>query len=129
MSRATQPGAKPGTSPTGWSQRLPTKRAATARASCSPSCRRRGRCIPTLRERYARSLGVGSLFYPEARLGRLGEQRGFEVIALAPQMQRAADAKHVFLHGFPNTRPGFGHWNEAGHALAAELIAAELCRR
>jgi hypothetical protein len=33
----------------------------------------------------------------------------------------------VFLHGFPNTRPGFGHWNEAGHALAARLIAARLC--
>ena len=82
-----------------------------------------------LRERYARSLGVSSLFYPEARLTRLAGERGFEAIALAPQMQRVADAKHVFLHGFPNTRPGFGHWNEAGHALAAELIAAELCRR
>jgi len=82
-----------------------------------------------LRERYARSLGVSSLFYPEERLARLGEQRGFEVIALAPQMQRVADAKHVFLHGFANTKPGFGHWNEAGHALAAELIASQLCRR
>ena len=32
-------------------------------------------------------------------------------------------------HGFANTKPGFGHWNEAGHALAAELIASQLCRR
>ena len=81
----------------------------------------------TLRARYAQSLGVSSLFYPEQRLGRLGEQHGFEVVALAPRMQEIADAKHVFLHGFPNTKPGFGHWNEAGHALGAELIAASLC--
>jgi len=44
-------------------------------------------------------------------------------------MQREADAKHVFLHGFQNTKAGFGHWNEAGHALAAELIAQDLCRK
>jgi hypothetical protein len=84
---------------------------------------------PQLRARYAQSLGVKSLFYPEERLARLGREHGFDVIALAPPMQRRADAAHVFLHGFPNTHPGFGHWNEAGHALAAELIAAELCRQ
>jgi hypothetical protein len=82
---------------------------------------------PGLRARYARSLGVSTLFYPEERLERLGSAHGFDVIALAPQMQRVADAEHVFLHGFPNTKPGFGHWNEAGHALAAELIAERLC--
>jgi len=80
-----------------------------------------------LRARYAQSLGVSSLFYPEERLGRLGEQHGFQVVALAPKMQQIADAQHVYLHGFANTKPGFGHWNEAGHALGAELIAASLC--
>lgn len=82
-----------------------------------------------LRARYAASLGVKSLFYPEERLEALGKRDGFEVVALAPAMQRAADEQHVFLHGFPNTRPGFGHWNEAGHALAADLIARDLCAR
>ena len=82
-----------------------------------------------MRARYAESLGVKSLFYPEERLQRLGEQHGFDVLALAPAMQRAADEEHVFLHGFSNTKPGFGHWNEAGHALAAQLIAARLCAR
>ena len=82
-----------------------------------------------LRARYAASLGVKSLFYPEERLEALGRRDGFEVVALAPAMQRAADKKHVFLHGFPNTKPGFGHWNEAGHALAADLIARDLCAR
>jgi len=84
---------------------------------------------PQMRTRYAASLGVKSLFYPEERLQRLGGDHGFDVLALAPAMQRQADEKHVFLHGFQNTKPGFGHWNEAGHALAAELIAAELCRK
>jgi hypothetical protein len=82
-----------------------------------------------LRARYAASLGVKSLFYPEERLEALGRQDGFEVVALAPAMQKVADEKHEFLHGFPNTKPGFGHWNEAGHALAADLIARDLCAR
>ena len=81
-----------------------------------------------MRARYARTLGVESLFYPEERLQRLGEAHRFEVLPLAPQMQQRADAQRVYLHGFPNTKPGFGHWNEAGHAMAAELIAERLCR-
>jgi hypothetical protein len=82
-----------------------------------------------MRARYAKTLGVSSLFYPEERLQRLGEKNGFEVLALAPEMQKRADAQHVFFHGFPNTKPGFGHWNEAGHATAAELIAERLCSK
>ena len=82
-----------------------------------------------LRARYAASLGVQSLFYPEQRLEALGARAGFEVVALAPAMQKVADEKHEFLHGFPNTKQGFGHWNEAGHALAADLIARDLCAR
>ena len=84
---------------------------------------------PQMRARYAKSLGVSSLFYPEERLQGLGKADGFEVIALAPQMQKLADRTQVYFHGFPNTRRGFGHWNEAGHAAAAELIAERLCRR
>ena len=42
-------------------------------------------------------------------------------------MQRRADATGAYLYGFRNTRLGFGHWNEAGHALGAELIARHLC--
>ena len=82
-----------------------------------------------MRARYAKSLGVDSLFYPEQRLEALGANNGFDVLALAPAMQRRADEQHVFLHGFENTKPGFGHWNEAGHALAADLIARDLCSK
>jgi hypothetical protein len=80
-----------------------------------------------MRAQYAEGLGVRSLFYPEERLQALGARYGFEVLALAPAMQRRADAEHAYFHGFANTKRGFGHWNEAGHAAAAELIAARLC--
>lgn len=81
-----------------------------------------------MRARYEKSLGVKSLFYPEERLQRLGEQAHFEVMPLAPEMQKRAEAGGVYYHGFSNTKAGFGHWNEAGHAAAAELIAERLCR-
>jgi hypothetical protein len=80
-----------------------------------------------LRKRYADYLGVGDLFYPEERLRQLARQHGFQAVGLGREMQRHADATGEYLHGFPNGKPGFGHWNRAGHALAASLIAQHLC--
>jgi hypothetical protein len=82
---------------------------------------------PALRKRYAEVLGIDDLFYPETRLLRLARENGIDAVGLGPEMQRYADATGSFLHGFPNSKPGFGHWNEAGHALAASLIARHLC--
>jgi hypothetical protein len=72
-------------------------------------------------------LGVEDLFYPERRFNALGERHGFRVFNLAPAFQLHAERNRVFLHGFGD-QIGNGHWNESGHALAGELIAAELCR-
>ncbi len=82
---------------------------------------------PARREAYQRALGVSDLFYPERRIAKLGEREGFEVLNLAPIMQAYADRYHVYLHGFPNTELGGGHWNELGHKLAGELIAQRIC--
>jgi hypothetical protein len=82
---------------------------------------------PAVRDAYMRHTGASDLFYPERRLAALGQREGFAVLNLAPAMQRYADRTHVFLHGFSNTKLGFGHWNEAGHRLAAQLIAKRLC--
>lgn len=82
---------------------------------------------PAVRAAYMQRMGVADLFYPEQRLAALGRREGFEVLNLAPTMQQYADRTHTFLHGFSNTKMGFGHWNEAGHRLAAELIAQRLC--
>jgi hypothetical protein len=76
---------------------------------------------------YEKSVGVSDLFYPDFRLEQLGRRAGFPVLNLAPSFQAYADQHHVFLHGFSNTKLGVGHWNEAGHRLAGELMANRLC--
>lgn len=77
----------------------------------------------TARARYLESTGGRSLFYPDMRLRALGAREGFPVVSIAPAMQYAADADHVAFHGFPNTRPGTGHWNERGHCFGGAMIA------
>jgi hypothetical protein len=81
----------------------------------------------SMRSRYAEMLETNDLFYPENRIRKLGERHRFPVVALAPAMQGHADATGTYLHGFANSRLGFGHWNEAGHELGARLIAQHLC--
>src|SRR5262249_13664352 len=79
------------------------------------------------RNSYLHSVRGTDLFYPEHRLDALGAREGFVVLNLAPSLQAYADEHHTFLHGFPNTRAGTGHWNELGHRLAGELVARRLC--
>ena len=40
-----------------------------------------------------------------------------------------AEATGTYFHGFENFAIGKGHWNLAGHAFAAELLADELFTR
>ena len=63
------------------------------------------------------------LFYMENRLARLGASQRFPVLTLAEPLQAAAEADGLFLHGFPNTELGSGHWNETGHGLAGRRLA------
>jgi hypothetical protein len=79
------------------------------------------------RERFARRLGVPDLFYPERRFREIGERHGFEVLNLAPILQREADSTGVVFHGVKMY--GEGHWNRAGHRRAGELIAGWLAPR
>ena len=46
---------------------------------------------------------------------------------MAPRFTAYADEHKAFLHGFPNTAPATGHWNEQGHRLAGEILAQEMC--
>lgn len=80
-----------------------------------------------LREALRAKLGVPDLFYPDRRLAEFAKRSGVLIVPLSPEMQRYAQATGTFLHGFPDGRPGFGHWNQAGHDLAATLIARQLC--
>jgi hypothetical protein len=79
------------------------------------------------REEMMRQLDISDIFYPDKKIQALGEKENFEVLSLATPFQQYADQRHVFLHGFTNTALGSGHWNEAGHALAGNLIAREFC--
>ncbi len=79
-----------------------------------------------MRELAAR-LGEADLFYPERRVRAFAAREGIEAVFLAEDFAAYAAARAVHLHGFANTQLGGGHWNENGHRLAAELIAARLC--
>ncbi len=81
---------------------------------------------PEVRERYLKAIGGTSLFYPEQQIAAWGEKYEFPVLNLAPPMQAYADAHHAYLHGFPNTKLGTGHWNELGHQVAGEWLADKL---
>ena len=66
------------------------------------------------------------VFYLNRRLEALGQREGFPVLSLSEPMQRYADEHRVFLHGFPGGM-GRGHWNEKGHLMAGQSIAAAVC--
>jgi hypothetical protein len=80
-----------------------------------------------VREAFARRLGVEDLSYPARRITQLGERSNTLVINLVPDLQLYAERNNVYLHGFTNTSLGSGHWNEAGHSAAAQLIGTRLC--
>jgi hypothetical protein len=81
---------------------------------------------PSVRAEFMQRLGINDLFYPERRIKALGDREGFAVFNLAPALQQYAEQRKVYLHGF-GTNIGNGHWNEAGHAVAGEMIAGKLC--
>jgi hypothetical protein len=83
--------------------------------------------FPETRKRYEDELGVSDLFYPDRRIEELGRREGFPVLSLAPFLQPYAEEHQLFLHGFPNTQLGTGHWNAEGHIAAGERIADFLC--
>jgi len=71
-------------------------------------------------------LGVKDLYYPDNRIKALGERDGFEVLNLAPSLLSYAEQNGVYLHGFVSDL-GSGHWNEKGHAIAAEILGRSFC--
>jgi len=82
---------------------------------------------PAVRQRFMRQVGVDNLSYPYQRLTLLGRQLGVPVISLQEEFLSWAEAHHQYLYGFSNSVPGFGHMNEDGHRLAAEIIGTRLC--
>jgi lysophospholipase L1-like esterase len=79
------------------------------------------------RQAFARQLGIADLFYPDERIKKTAEAAGIPVLNLAPPLADYAARTGQFLHGFPNTRPGEGHWNARGHREAARVLGRWLC--
>lgn len=82
---------------------------------------------PEKRAELMQKLGVPDFAYADQRIKQLGEISGIPVINLAPPLSTHAETHHVYLNGFNSSNLGAGHWNETGHRLAAEAIAAALC--
>jgi len=79
------------------------------------------------RNAFAKELGVTDLDYPERRLAEASARDGIDFLPLTPPLREIATSEKVYLHGFPNTAPGEGHWNVRGHKEAAREIARWLC--
>lgn len=77
------------------------------------------------RAAYLHRLGVSDLFYPGRRVIDLGAHESFPVLDLAPAFQEYAAQHQTPLHGFNHTI-NLGHWNQAGHQLADELIGQRI---
>ena len=82
---------------------------------------------PKQQETLKNRLQVQTLDYPEKRIMELGKQLHMPVVPLIYDFQRYAKDHQVYLHGFPNTRMGAGHWNQNGHDLAAKIVAHNIC--
>jgi hypothetical protein len=78
-----------------------------------------------MKERFLKLLGAKDLYYPERRLDEFGRREGIPVFNLAPPMAEMAEREQAYFHA-DHGHPGIGHWNEAGHAAAGELIAGWL---
>jgi len=76
---------------------------------------------------YAARLGEPDLFHPERRIETFARRERINLVLLARTFAEHAIRNRTYLHGFPNTVMGSGHWNERGHGLAAEQIAQFLC--
>jgi hypothetical protein len=82
---------------------------------------------PAVRAQFARARGIEDFFYPNRRIEKAALALGVRSILLGPRFLEVAERDKVYFHGFPNTRLGTGHWNEAGNRMAAEIVAAHLC--
>ena len=80
-----------------------------------------------VRAAFLKKVGATDLFYPDNRIADFCHREGIAVATLAPPLQSYAQQNNVMLHGFGKDI-GNGHWNIAGHRIAAQLAADEICK-
>ncbi len=82
---------------------------------------------PAAREAFLQRVGARDIFYPDHRFAQFCANERIDVVTLAPAMQQYAQQNNVMLHGFGKD-VGNGHWNVAGHRIAGQLAAEEICK-
>jgi len=83
---------------------------------------------PAKRAELLSKLGVKDFSYANRRIEEFGAREKIAVTTLGPALGVYAADHGVYLNGFNDRNWGAGHWNESGHRLAGEVIAADLCR-
>ena len=85
--------------------------------------------LPALasREAFLQRVGAKDIFYPDNRIAQFCRHESIAVETLAPAMQQYAQQNNLMLHGFGKDI-GNGHWNVAGHHIAGQLAADEICK-
>jgi hypothetical protein len=78
-------------------------------------------------EQFESSLGVDGLVVPDRKIAEIGLRYGFRTYPLTKELQDIAEQRQIYMHGFDNTRLGYGHLNERGHEILADLLATKLC--
>lgn len=82
----------------------------------------------TQREDFRNRYGIVTFDYPVQRImSQVGMPENTIVSLREPFLE--ASEKGDALYGFANARPGFGHWNQQGHAVASTVLAQRICAR
>ena len=84
---------------------------------------------PEKRSAVQQRFGFDDYFYPDRRLSELAAQAGIPSMSLGPLLHAYATKRNMYLNGFDNTAPGFGHWNERGHAAASQYLTPFVCEQ
>jgi len=81
------------------------------------------------RQAFMTELKIDTLFYVEDRMAKLAEKERFPLFSTSQPLAEYTAKNNVVVHGFKNAIPWGGHWNELGHRLAGEWLAADYCKR
>ena len=82
---------------------------------------------PAARAAFLQRVGATDIFYPDTRIAQFCQSEGISAATLGPAMQAYAEHNNMMLHGFGKDI-GNGHWNVAGHRIAGQLAATEICK-
>ncbi|MDP6444644.1 MAG: SGNH/GDSL hydrolase family protein [Pirellulaceae bacterium] len=82
--------------------------------------------LETVRDERLQRIGAADFGYFERRLQALADDQQIPLLQLGPVFVAEAARTGEFLHGFENNARGVGHWNHAGHQLAAREMAAAI---